>query len=183
MKCPKCRSANLATGQLEKRLPSVECEHCGGSLLSLTAYRNWRAFYPQEASDAGSAGICPDLDETSRVLSCPKCAHIMLKFRVASDAENRIDVCTHCEEVWLDPGEWATLKSGNLHGALPAIFTEPWQRRLRNERSRRVREQQWRQRLGEEIFLEARKTRAWLAGTPDRDAVLDFLRRDDPYEA
>lgn len=81
-----------------------------------------------------------DADDTTRAMICPKCQRIMLKFKFAADIDHGIDVSTRCEEVWLDEGEWHYLRVTHIHGDLPKIFTEPWQRRLREQRGRKVME-------------------------------------------
>lgn len=41
--------------------------------------------------------------------------------------------CFHCEEVWLDAGEWQYLKAQGLHTRITLISTDPYQRRLREQ--------------------------------------------------
>ena len=129
-RCPNCQTARLKPARLESNLPCSICLNCEGVLLSLVSYRQWRAYYPTELDEVGVTEEPQDVQDTTRALLCPRCTRIMLKFKFSCDPVHRLDVCTHCEDVWLDRGEWECLKVRELHGQLPSVFTALWQRRL-----------------------------------------------------
>lgn len=123
-----------------------------------------------------------DAEDTTRALLCPKCRRIMLKFKFDSDTDHGIDVCTHCEEVWLDEGEWHYLRVHDIHESLPTVFTDPWQRHLREARTRKVMQGEWRKKLGGPDFDETMRIHQWLTSHPKRASILSFLMSDDPYQ-
>lgn len=182
MECPNCGTGDLKPGRLEHNLPCMTCTECNGALLPLVGYRHWKENFPAEVERAEVIKALSDADDTTRALICPKCQRIMLKFKFAADIDHGLDVCTHCEEVWLDEGEWHYLRVRHIHGELPKVFTEPWQRRLREQRGRKVMEGEWRKKLGGNDFEETVKIHAWLQSHPKRTAILDFLINEDPYQ-
>ena len=105
----------------------------------------------------------------------------MLKFRYTTDSGHVLDVCGHCEDVWLQANEWEFLKARSLHGELPKIFTQPWQKDLRAERARQAFEEGWDRRMGKDLHDKAREIHAWLRHHPNRSAFLDYLSSKDPY--
>ena len=40
----------------------------------------------------------------------------MSKYRINADKTNRLDYCPHCEEIWLDDGEWQLVEGLVLAG-------------------------------------------------------------------
>ncbi len=68
--------------------------------------------------------------DTKDALLCGKCQHVMTKFRVSADTENKIDFCLSCDEVWLDSGEWELIEALVGSGELSKITTQPWQYRV-----------------------------------------------------
>ena len=53
--CPHCKDRNLHPSRIEADLPALSCDGCGGSLLSLVAYRHWRENQPEHAPNDGDA--------------------------------------------------------------------------------------------------------------------------------
>lgn len=187
MKCPQCKHDHLPPFKLEPNLGAMRCEKCGGVLLDLVAYRLWQELHAAELTSTADLIADPKQppeqgpEESMGALSCAKCQRIMLKFRYSTQTRHRLDVCSHCDEVWLQEHEWEFLKSHALHGELPKVFTDPWQRKLREQQTRQTFEQQWDQRLGEEMHAKTRDIDSWLREHPRRSAILDYLLAADPY--
>lgn len=178
--CPHCKDRSLSPSRIESDLPALSCDGCGGSLLSLVAYRHWRENQPAENhADAESAALT-EVEDTAVALCCPKCQHFMSKFRVSADARNQIDLCVHCDEAWLDRGEWQLLDRLALAGRLTQVFTQPWQQRVRSTESERRAEQRWSERLGAH-YVRAQELREWLRDNPAARDILAYVNqvRDD----
>ena len=178
--CPHCKDRSLNHSRIEADLPALSCDGCGGSLLSLLAYRHWRESQPaHEHADATDAALT-EVQDTSIALCCPKCQHFMTKFRVSADARNQIDLCVHCDEAWLDRGEWQLLDRLALAGKLTQVFTQPWQNRVRSTEAERRAEQRWSERLGEH-YERAQQMREWLRDNPEARDILAYVNqvRDD----
>lgn len=178
--CPHCAERSLIPSRIEAELPALSCEGCGGSLLSLVAYRHWREHQPEQPALDGSDEALDEVKDTSIALCCPKCRHFMTKFRVSADARNQIDLCVHCDEAWLDRGEWQLLDRLALAGKLTQVFTQPWQHRLRSTEAERRAEQLWSERLGDD-YERAQALREWLRGNAQARHILAYLNqvRDD----
>ncbi|MBL8296760.1 MAG: zf-TFIIB domain-containing protein [Rhodanobacteraceae bacterium] len=178
--CPHCKDRRLNPARIENDLPAMSCDGCGGSLLSLVAYRHWRESQPEHAVDDVAEYGLDEVKDTSIALCCPKCRHFMTKFRVSADAQNQIDLCVHCDEAWLDHGEWQLLDRLALAGKLTQVFTQPWQNRVRSTQAERRAEQLWSERLGPH-YPRAHELREWLRRNPQAREILAYINqvRDD----
>jgi Zn-finger nucleic acid-binding protein len=178
--CPHCKDRSLHPSRIEADLPALSCEGCGGSLLSLVAYRHWRENQPGQEGVDTSEDSLDEVKDTSIALRCPKCEHFMTKFRMSADARNQIDLCVHCDEAWLDRGEWQLLDRLALAGKLTQMFTQPWQNRVRSTEAERRAEQRWSERLGEH-YSRAQELREWLRSNPQAREILAYVNqvRDD----
>lgn len=181
MKCPKCKNIDLAPAKMEQGLSAMGCSQCQGMFVSLLYYRDWAERFAVDVSvaeESSSETLTVDQDEindTHTAMGCPKCSRIMTKYRVSSERDNRLDLCGNCDEAWLDKGEWSLLKSLSLATALPQVFTEQWQRQIRQQVTEDHRRQRYSDSLGENVVAEADKVREWLKDQPQRAQVLQYL--------
>lgn len=129
MECPSCKGSVLKPIMLADNLPERSCPDCSGVLIDLLPYRVWRENWsgPGEHTEAPVA-----VEDSASAVLCPQCSSMMLKSRASNEQPNKIDVCTRCDTAWLDNGEWELLGALSLQDQLAAIFTDPWQRRLRD---------------------------------------------------
>jgi len=176
--CPSCQSGTLIPSELDDGLACRSCDDCAGALVELSTYDRWIA-QRNPASAQPSPTEAFEAGDSKRVLCCPTCQRIMVKFKVAADAAHGLDFCFHCEKVWLDAGEWGYLGSLGLHTRIRSISTEPWQRRIREETSSRQRLALLKQAMGEDVFATVEEFRAWLAKQPKRGDILRYLGTAD----
>lgn len=174
MKCPSCEAGVLRPGRLEPRLGCYTCGKCIGALLSLPPYLDWVGG-EQRSPDERPEAFTVSAADSKRALCCPKCSRIMLKYKVAADARHSLDYCFHCEEVWLDSGEWTYLKTLGLHVRIAVIATDAWQRKLSEDFGRELRLDRFRKAIGEDVFLEVERFREWLDHQPARDSIVHYL--------
>ncbi len=174
--CPDCNNPPLRHTLLSDDLPAHACGSCDGVLLSLVAYRAWRDHHgpPEPTPPAVDASV--EVDEAQSARTCPKCRGLMTRYRIASQVSNRLDYCPRCEEVWLDDGEWALVEELARSGHLAAVFTQPWQARVRRELSAGQAQAQLRDILGDDwdYFVEFSQ---WLDKQSARDRLLSALRQ------
>ena len=170
--CPSCKDRPLNPMRIEGDLPALGCEHCRGTLLSLVSYRHWRERQPAHDDAPHDAPV--EVADTPLALQCPKCERFMSKFRLTADTRNHVDLCVHCDEVWLDNGEWRLIDSLALAGSLTRVFTQPWQSRVRHDEAERRAEERWAERLGAD-YERARETLAWLRDNAQVRDVLTYL--------
>lgn len=178
MKCPKCRSTDLMPTRLEHGLPVMGCDDCGGSLLGLLYYRDWAERLDPEELDGDLPALVEMDDDTTTAMACPKCARMMTKFSIASEHRNRIDLCGSCDEAWLDDSEWNLLKSLELAHKLPRVFTDQWQRRVRDEKMQALREERLRRVVGEDDAARAVAIRSWLQDNRHKATIVQFIGSD-----
>ena len=179
MLCTSCNTGTLMPTRIDENGPACyQCNHCNGALLSLAPYLDW-VKTQRDANDAGMHSFADDeAKDTKRALPCPKCSRLMLRYNVLADKAHGLDFCFHCEEVWLDAGEWQYLKAQGLHTRITSISTDPYQRRLREQALRDSALQRFRGVVGEDGFNEVQRFAAWLKNQPARDAILRHLNND-----
>ena len=178
MKCPKCKSVDLAPTRLEPDLPAMGCQSCQGSLISLLYYRDW-AERSREPLEIDEAMLAVAEESDSRVaMTCPKCARLMTKYRIDGKQENRLDLCASCDEAWIDNGEWPLLKSLQLARDLPTVFTDAWQKRIRKATTDQQKFQRLEKVVGADAAERAREVKRWLQDHQDKALIVRYISAD-----
>ena len=177
MKCPHCKTSDLRPTMIDEYLPAMGCGTCHGCLLSLLYYRHWAETRNASATEAPKTGPAVETSDTTAAIACPKCSRIMAKYKLSGRLSNRLDVCSTCDEAWLDGGEWKLLEVLQLSHRIPAIFTDAWQRRIRRELSEESRREILTRMIGADAVAKVEGFRAWLAESKDRSHILTYLYR------
>lgn len=178
MDCPSCHTQKLSPIKLESDLPAYGCNDCQGALISLLYYRDWSE-RTGCTLDGEEIEALKDIssDDSHKALSCPKCKHLMRKYLVSGSSDHRIDLCSSCDEVWLDAGEWQWLKALHLHKEIVSVLSEKWQQRVKQE----VLEQKHRVRfekiVGTKDIQKAEAFRIWLKDHPLRQEIIYYISR------
>ncbi|ARU59294.1 hypothetical protein OLMES_5314 [Oleiphilus messinensis] len=154
------------------------CPRCEGAFVSLLYYRDWaeRCGEAHLANKAEPERVEPETTVTA--MGCPKCSKLMTKYRITGCRNNRLDLCSSCDEAWLDGGEWELLKALDLSHKMPMVFTEQWQRNVRQQVTEDSRKQRFLKILGEADLSEAEKVRQWVKDHPRRADILRYLSFD-----
>ena len=179
MKCPRCKTADLKPTMIEENLPALGCGTCHGSLVSLVYYRHWAETQkpPQAGEVAGNATTLETTDTTTAII-CPKCGRLMTKHKLAGSVANRVDVCSSCDEAWLDRGEWELLEALQLSHDMPSIFTDQWQRRIRRQMSDDVRRSILERSVGDAAAARVEDFKGWLGSQSKKSEIMAYLYRD-----
>ncbi len=175
MQCPNCSSYSLEPIKLQYGLSARRCGQCLGVLIDLLAYREWAEDYV--SGETKNAPILSHVEDNSKALLCPKCSKIMMKYRVDGSLDNKVDLCTACDEAWLDNGEWELLDALALQGKLNKIFTEPWQRHIREETAEKSFQMGFQETLGKNDYEKLSEIKNWIAGHPKKSDLIRFLLR------
>jgi Zn-finger nucleic acid-binding protein len=179
MKCPRCKNPDLQPTMIEEYLPAVGCPDCHGSLVSLVYYRHWAEIQKPPAESAPEVTtISVETTDTTTALNCPKCSRVMMKYKLTGTVANRLDVCSLCDEAWLDRGEWELLEALQLSHLMPKIFTDQWQRRIRREVVESTRRAVLAGLIGEAGAARVEEFSAWLQQTAHKFRILQYLYRD-----
>jgi Zn-finger nucleic acid-binding protein len=177
MKCPHCKTTELQPTMIEEYLPAMGCGTCHGSLLSLLYYRHWAETRKAPAAVAEGAAAALETTDTTTAVTCPKCERVMAKYKITGRVSNRLDVCSTCDEAWLDGGEWELLEALQLSLQMPAIFTDAWQRRIRRELTEETRRAILTRMIGEEGTATVEGFRNWLGKSKHKSDILTYLYR------
>ena len=177
MNCPSCKSKHTFKPiKLNGSLPARECPECKGILIDLLSYRAWREKWQdiEESIDP----VVSEVANSSSALLCPKCSRVMLKYRIGSKSRNTVDVCSNCDDAWLDNGEWELLGALALQSKLTNIFTEPWQQRIKAEQIENQQYERDAALIGSEEMTKIEELISWLDGHPKRQELLRILRKN-----
>lgn len=175
--CPQCEDSALVHAMLTENLAAYSCGKCLGTLVSLAAYRAWRESTGRDRLPVTSAAVA-DADAADSVAAkkCPKCRSLMSKYRISAEKTNRLDYCPHCDEVWLDDGEWQLVEGLALSGDFARLFTQAWQNMVKVEVTEAMEAARLRDLLGADLDrVEA--MRAWIESHPRRFEILARLAR------
>ncbi|UYZ83227.1 zf-TFIIB domain-containing protein [Entomomonas sp. E2T0] len=184
MKCPSCQQGELKYSQLEEFLPCQTCNHCGGNWLLLIDYLSWQSVTKFAATtDETHTNTTIEADESSHALICPVTGTLMTKYRISSKSTHKIDLSTAANAIWLDKGEWVLLKQQGLSHKLNSIFTEPYQKHIREELASKTFEELYQHQFGKEAYQQLKTFRTWLDKQDKRAAMLAYLIAEDPYSA
>jgi Zn-finger nucleic acid-binding protein len=175
--CPQCEHSTLVHTLLTEGLAAYSCGKCLGTLVSLVAYRAWREGPARSALKVLPAAI-PEADaaDSTGAKKCPKCRSLMSKYRVHAEKSNRLDYCPHCEEIWLDDGEWELVEGLVISGEFARVFTQVWQYAVRAGVTGAMEEQRLRSLLGAD-FERVAAFSEWLQTQPAKQEILARLAR------
>ena len=174
VECPQCKGYRLEPFELEPGLVAASCSKCDGVLLSLMNYRYWADTAAGTGEDPGvEAGLA--VEDNTAPKQCPKCRRIMTKFKIGGAVDNKVELCVSCDEAWLDAGEWRLLAALDLQDKLPKIFTEAWQRNIRQQRRAQHIDKQFEALLGAADFGRLREFKAWLESHPEKWQIRQYL--------
>jgi Zn-finger nucleic acid-binding protein len=175
--CPQCADSTLVHAMLTENLAAYSCGKCLGTLVSLAAYRAWRESTGRDRLPATPAAVADDAAADSiAAKKCPKCRSLMSKYRISAGKTNRLDYCPHCDEVWLDDGEWHLVEGLALSGDFARLFTQAWQNMVQVEVTEAMESDRLQALLGTD-YGRIEELRAWLLAHPRRLEILAILRR------
>jgi Zn-finger nucleic acid-binding protein len=175
--CPQCDHSVLVHTLLTDNLAGYSCGNCLGTLVSLVAYRAWREHAARETLTPTPTAE-PDLDapDSAGAKKCPKCRSLMSKYRIRSDKTNRLDYCPHCEEIWLDEGEWRLVEGLVASGEFTKVFTQAWQYAVRAGITSAMEEERLRELLGAD-YERVAQFAEWLQTQDAKPEILARLQR------
>lgn len=179
--CPQCDHSVLVHTLLTENLAGYSCGKCLGTLVSLVAYRAWREGPAARALNGATPVAVPDGEAPDSIgaKKCPKCRSLMSKYRINADKANRLDYCPHCEEIWLDDGEWELVEGLVLAGDFARVFTQAWQYAVRSSVTGAMEEQRLRELLGDD-YQRVVQFEEWLQTQEARTEILARLSRRAP---
>ncbi len=173
MKCYRCNEAVLSPVRLADGLPAKCCSQCSGVLLDLLTYRAWKEDYVGAQPTAFNPS---DVQDGDSALQCRSCSKLMLRFRVAAEYSNYVDVCSTCDVAWLDGGEWELLEHLDAADKLTDIMSAPWQASLRRQQMASLTEADLQKNVGEEGIQTLKAFVDWYSALSDKSAVSRYLR-------
>ncbi len=170
MRCCSCKKSDLEPRELEHGLLAASCPECQGALLPLMNYRYW-AEHSHHITDTHTELA----EEAAGAKQCPKCSGMMTKYRIGVGTQNRLELCAHCDEVWLDAGEWDLVKTLNLHDKLSSVFTDAWQRNIRRQKEKASMHAHFSKIIGEQDFLRVEEFKEWMDEHPKHSDIKHFI--------
>jgi Zn-finger nucleic acid-binding protein len=175
--CPQCDHSILVHTLLTDGLAGYSCGKCLGTLVSLVAYRAWRE-HAARGPIRETPPATPEADaaDSTGAKKCPKCRSLMSKYRISAEKTNRLDYCPHCEEIWLDDGEWELVEGLVISGEFARVFTQGWQYAVRSGVTGAMEEQRLRALLGAD-YERVAEFGEWLQTQSAKQEILARLAR------
>lgn len=178
--CPICRPATLVPVTVVADLVVHQCPQCGGIWLNMNDYLTWLRNHPELPVTRTTNPI--SVTDITRLKACPKDGHAMRYYKVSPHADFTVDRCNTCHGVWFDNGEWeATLKLGMLN-QIHNIFTDAWQRTIKDAAHRKTIEAVYAEKLGPDLYKDLRRLKSWLNKHPQKSLMLSYLLDENPYK-
>lgn len=178
MHCPTCKNAELEPTQLDGGLPAEGCPECKGASVSLWVYREWHARHPEVLAKQYETEPHAEIEtvDVKHLLFCPKCAGMMSKYRISTEAENRLDLCIRCNDVWLNHGEWQLIQALNLMENMSDFFSDGWQNKIRETQNHQRTEEKWKALFAED-YEEVNRVIDWVKNHKHRDTLLKYINK------
>lgn len=169
MRCAKCRDRILERLQTVAGPPLWKCGGCFGVWIP-----DGRAAGATPPPDPrGAAGEESEVDARAGI--CPEGHGILTRAQSFIGSGFYLDRCRTCSGVWFDRGEWEAVAAAGLSAGLFVMWTEPWQRAQRRQRSAAAYEAQLERELGRELVERIRSVADTLRTHPSRNLALGYL--------
>jgi Zn-finger nucleic acid-binding protein len=178
MQCPSCKQDKLKPIKLEPSLAALTCNKCHGVQINLLSYRTWVENNPETISHNATATTISenDISDSKQALLCPKCSKLMTKYTISGRHSNRIDLCSFCDEAWLDQGEWQLLKQLEINNKLTSVFTDPWQKNIRKEKEEKNYEQRMKDKFKDD-YTKLVEVKNWIIHHEYSTEIMNFINR------
>lgn len=180
MKCPSCKLTTLVPSFIDGLFRSHTCDSCKGNWLLIEDYVTW---VERNKSELKQHDAEYELEDSKLALICPVTGSIMLKFRINNDSKHKLDYSPRVGGVWLDSGEWEYLKDRGIACSLNRIFTDQWQKQLRDNDTKATFEQLYIKKFGEADYDKIKELRGWLNSKENKAELRAYLLADNPYSA
>ena len=176
MQSPVASRKSMNRVALEDGLVGYRCPESEGVFLPIDSYFRWLSRQlerlpklpvaseeVQEASqDSGAAKICPESGQ------------IMQRFKVGHGFDFYLDR-SPSGSIWMDQGEWESLRKHQFHDELHLVFTTPWQKKVRDEAMSAMRSDLLAAKLGSELLAKIESLKNELQGHESRSLALAYL--------
>ncbi len=177
LNCYQCKGQTLSPTKLDVGLPALKCSECDGTYIDLLSYRTWLEDFSEyiESEQASDEEIVIDeLTNTETAMICQRCHKFMTKYRINHEHDNTINVCTRCDDVWLDKGEWALLKQLKIQDKLTEVMSDPWQKHILNQEEQQLIDKVNHEKFGDD-FEKIHDFVQWLSNHPKRRQIKSYL--------
>jgi len=176
MLCPVCKNYSLTHHEVESGLSSQQCSHCKGQWIASYQYWKWRDVSGKSLSEkpASESGECKVNDSTNAKL-CPECGHFLRHYPVGHGMSFGLDRCGNCGGTWFDVQEWEVLKRHGLHDDVHKIFSEIWQKQLRDEEHQAAMKAFYKDKFGDDGYRKAQEVKGWIDTHPHKQELRAFL--------
>jgi Zn-finger nucleic acid-binding protein len=164
----------MEAAHLEPALETERCATCEGHWITSARYF---AFLAEVPAELPSPAIDPAAADSPAMKRCPSCMKFMHYYRVGHGLAFGIDKCNTCGGVWLNKGEWETLKQAGISRQLHAISSDVWQADVHEQTRAAAELAAMERRLGAADFAELRRVGQWLKDHPHRLEMLAYLQR------
>ncbi|HBA86360.1 MAG TPA: hypothetical protein DCZ95_19955 [Verrucomicrobia bacterium] len=175
MNCPACKKGPLESSEHVELPKTLLCPYCQGQWIQASRYWSWVEQHGANLPEKPAPEQVWQPIDSHRILLCPECGALMMRFKVGHGVGFSIDHCSACGGIWFDRNELEALKDRNLHDDIHFIFSQAWQHQVQSQQNNALYQKRMEQLLGAEDFLEAKRIKGWLSQHPKRSIIQAYL--------
>jgi Zn-finger nucleic acid-binding protein len=124
---------------------------------------------------SGAPVVAPPPSKRAKARLCPRCGRIMSACRLSNTPLVEVERCGACNGVWFDGAEMEWAAATGVLARLYHVLNDSGQRRLEEEREAAEHEHRVRAVLGDAVYAEAVRIKAWLDAQPQRGTIMAML--------
>ncbi len=159
---------------LESGLQAYRCPTTGGHYITANDYLGWLQQQPARLPHLPANESAVTTDASTPVRICPESGTLMTRYKVGHGFTFSIDRSI-TGGIWLDSGEWESLKQRNFHDEIHLVFTAPWQKHIRTANAQATYEETLKSTLGQDFLDRLTALRMELMDHPHRNLALSYL--------
>ena len=180
MNCPACSGATLHNEELEENISAKACSKCGGRWIPSYQYWKWRDRVGKSSGGAVSHEQEPAeaVNDSGAGKLCPECGHFLTRCKVGHGLEFMLDRCTNCGGIWLDKNEWESLAAKKLQNQIHFIFSDSWQRQVRDEESRETHQKRIETIIGAQDWNKLKDVIEWIRKHSRRETIVGYIEEE-----
>lgn len=183
MKCLVCKDVDLVEYEIEPGLIVHTCHKCEGNWLRMSDFHKWhnnQRSTEEEKKEEEQVNSIINNDVSQKL--CLDCKTVLSAYKAASRLNFKIEHCDACGGIWFYKNEWRILRQNNLHTQIDKFFTYTWQRKIKEEEIKQYFDKSYIKNFGTEDYEKIKEIREWLDNNRNKEALLRFLIKDNPYK-
>ncbi len=185
MKCPKCKQYQLKqhdslTPDFRNQAPYF-CSKCSGIWVADEGIKILPDICNVLDCDSSTCASSENPDQHTGL--CPVGHGLLTRAKIDVEPQFYLERCTTCGGIWFDKGEWNRIIENHLLQNLQDFWTHAWQRKQRQEKSRKSYLELHKNILGDELFNAVMNLAEKLNNHPEKIRAMALIRNEVTLES